>query len=517
LSFIRKASFLLALFFFGLFSCQKELDFDLIDDVVVSPQGTLPLVNATLTLADLVSNVDTLLLIDPNEAMRVYYRQDSLFGYRANDLVKIPDQEPEVVKLGRNLPVLQVATTLGTLGGAEIDSVEIFKGIFEFSLASSDTLPDTTTVRLTIFNSDDKGSPFSVDLTLAPNDTLMLDSVQLDQVFFDLSNGGTRVNFLDVRLAILDPGKVPNGVDLDISFRLKDLEVERAVGFFGQRTEVAPSGSFDLGISGLENFAGGFLLNDPRVTLTITSTAGLPIQVNSNFTGVNVANQGVPLSPPNLNILAAANVNQPVVSTFRIDDLSSNIVAFLANIPNQVFYSAEAELNPAGRPAIPNFVDRNSQVVVDFEVDVPLELRLQDMRLDEVISDVEIGGVENPEFVESLTLFLLSENRLPFDMDLSVSFLDTLTGDSTGGFSIDFLQAAPVDGNGKVTGPNIFENEIVLNQEQIDALLGAGSIRIQAGVSTANDGSRLAKLYANDGLDVRIASKVKLNYNLSQQ
>lgn len=485
--------------------------------MVVSPQGTLPLINATLTLADLVSAGDTLLTIDPDDALRVYYRQDSLFQYNANDLVKIPDQDPEFATLTRNLPLLQIASSLGTLDGAEIDSVEIYKGIFEFSLTSSDTIPDIAAVRLTIFNSDDNGSPFSVDLTLAPYDTLFLDSVLLDGVFFDLSNGGTRVNFLDVQLAILNPAKVPTGIDLDVTFRLKDLQVERAVGFFGQRTEEAPAGSFKLGISGLENFAGGFLLNNPKVTLTITSTAGVPINVNSNFTGVNVAQEGVPLNPPELSIAAAASVNQPVVSTFQVDNNSSNIVAFLANIPNEVFYAAEAKLNPGGRPAISNFVDRNSKVIVDFEVDVPLELRLQDMRLDETIDDVEIGGVDNPDFIESLSLFLLSENSLPFDMNLSVSFLDTLTGDSTGGVSIDFLQAAPVDANGKVTAPNIFENEIELNQEQIAALLGAGSIRIRAGVSTANNGARLVKLYATDGLNVRIASKVKLNYNLDQQ
>jgi hypothetical protein len=508
------------LFFFisGLIlSCAKEVDFDMVDDINVSPQGTLPLVNARLTLEDLASNADTLLTIDPDQALRLYYRQDSLFTFRVSDLVKIPDQPAKSAPLDRNTPFFQLASTLGTLGGAELDSVQFAQGVIDYALTSSAPLTDSILVRLQMVNSRTPGgTPFSADIWLPPSETEVTEVTTLEDVVFDLSNGGTRVNFVNLSLAVVNVSDLPTGVDLEVTYLLRDLEVQSAHGYFGQRTEVAPSGDFDFSLPGLEKFARGFILTDPRISLFVTSTAGLPVAVNSDFTGVNTANEGETLNPPDFKINAAPNVNQPVTSTFLVESGNSNIVDFLANLPNKIFYSGGAELNPDGRPAISNFVDLNSTVNVDFEANVPLELRLENMRFDEVFNDVQIGAEGNEEFIESISLFLLSENSLPFDMDLTVSFLDSVTMDSVGGFQINFLEAAPTDANGKVTAPRIFENEITLNQQQIDALLASNALRVQAGVSTANDGSKVAKLYATDGLNVRIAAKTKLNLSVNQ-
>ena len=504
---------LLALTSLLFLSCEKDIDFDLWKEIKIQPNGTIPLVNARLTLADLVTDGDTLLQIDPDDALRIYYRQDSIFSYGANKLVRIPDQDPEQITLSRVLPIVQVGKNLGTLGGAEIDSAEFFKGFLEYSIVSSAPVSNPIDIQFTLFNTDDGGTPFSRTITLAANETTALDSASVAQLFFDFTAGGTRTNFLDVQLAIQNISDLPSGVDLDVIFRLKSLEVQRAVGFFGEGAVVAPPGDFDLGISGLENFAGGFFLSNPTVTLTTISSAGLPVEVRSTFTGLNSAGSGVPLAPPNLVINAAPDVNTPTLSPFSVDNDNSNIVNFLANIPNQVFYRAQASLNPGGRPSTPNFVSRNSKVSVNFELDISLELRLEQMTLDETIEDVQIGSVESPDFIEELTLFVRSENAIPVTMNMQVSFLDSTTGDSIGGVFLDFLQAAPVDANGQSNGTSVTESEIVLNDEQITALLKSNAIRFRAAVNTLNGGSERVKLYATDGLEVRMATKVRLNVN----
>ena len=76
-----------------LVSCSKELDFDMVDDIAINPSGTIPLATLTLNLGDLVNDIDSTIVVDPDNSLRIYYRQDSVFTYSASDILTIPDQE----------------------------------------------------------------------------------------------------------------------------------------------------------------------------------------------------------------------------------------------------------------------------------------------------------------------------------------------------------------------------------------------------------------------------------------
>lgn len=494
-----------------LWGCAKEIDFNMVEDIRLGPALQVPIADVNLKLSDFVEE-DSVFIIDPDNSMRIYYREDSIFGFSAADLLQIPDQDPTNIPLNQTLPFVQVGTALGTLAGAELDSVFFDKGFLKFEIQSPSAFTKDIQVRFTVFNATLNGGVFQNTFVLKAGQTTARDSIDIDGLRIDLTNGGTETNYLNVRMAILNPQDLPDpNTTIENYFRFTDLGLQTAYGYFGNRVERIPAGNFDFDVSGLEEFAGGLFLTNPEVSLIVRSSTGLSLDINTRFTGINSQNEKEPLDAPIFNIAAPQQAGQTRVSRFDVNRDNSNIVNFLANIPNAILYSGNIELNPNGKTANPNFISNSSQVQVDFEANVPLELRADSMLLDRTI-DFSLGtGDEDTELLKELTLYFNTENAIPLDVNLDVIFINSATNDSTASIRLNLLEAAPVDSTGKSNGVSIAKNEIKFTKRQLDGLLAADKINFQARVSTTDGGSKAVRLFVDDNLRIRLASKASFN------
>ena len=498
-----------------LFSCSKELDFDMIDDIRIKTSATLPVASLTLNLEDLVSDIeDSTLVVDPDGALRIYYRQDSVFTYAIDDILSIPDQDPFPLFVNKSQPEFRITVGLGTIAGAELTSATFSSGLIALNVNGNDTAFSDIRLALTFYNATLNGSSYSDTFTLAAGTVDLLDSSLIDGLSFDFTNGNTGINVLDIGLKIIDTADVPSGAVYNCSVTLSQLGLDVASGYFGDRVQAAPPGSFDFEINGLENFSGGFYLTNPNLTLVTNSTVGLPIEITTDFVGENLELSRVSLDADPFNITASPSPGVVAVSNLSLNANNSKITDFLANIPQNIFYSGAIQINPNGRGAIENFIASTSEVVLDFVVDVPLELRLEDMRLDQTINDIAIGA-DNPDLLDEITLFFKTENRFPFDLDLAVSFVDSISGDSLGGFNLPLLRAAPVDANGRVSAANFSEIPIVFTSAQIDGFLLSDALRFIAKVNTTNGGQTDVKMYSDYDLKIQVASQIKANVTVS--
>ncbi|MGB0177257.1 MAG: hypothetical protein ACPF9D_08825, partial [Owenweeksia sp.] len=77
---------------------------------------------------------------------------------------------------------------------------------------------------------------------------------------------------------------------------------------------------------------------------------------------------------------------------------------------------------------------------------------------------------------------------------------------------IPLLNAAGVDGNGRVNSKAESTYDVVFEKQDIDGLLKAKKIRIVGRLSTTNNGQDVVKMFTDYDLDVRIATKTKVNY-----
>ena len=454
-----------------LVSCSKDLDFDMVDDIAINPSGTIPLATLTLNLGDLVNDVDSTIVVDPDNSLRIYYRQDSVFTYSASDILTIPDQDPFELAVSKAQPFFRVGVALGTIAGAQLGGATFSDGTVGMEIAASDSAQSDIRFKLTFYNATLNGQTYSDTFTLDALQRTLSDSSLISGLSFDFSDGGTRVNFLDIGIRVLDDdtAALPDNVVYSCGVALRNLGLEVASGYFGQRVQAAPAGNF-------------------------------------NF---------VSLDAPPFNILASPGPGIVQESRFTLNANNSQITNFLANIPETILYAGDISLNPDGNVGPPNFIASTSNVVIDFEVDVPMEMRMEDMRLDQTIEDFSISAGGNEDFFEKLTLYFNSENGLPLDLNLRVVMQDSVTSDSIAGFQIGLLNAAPVDNNGRVIAPAIADNEVVFDQTLISALLRSGSLRFIAEVNSTNNGQDAVKMYSDYELVIRSAIEANSNIKVN--
>lgn len=495
-------------------SCGKELDFDMIDDLKVESSAKIPLASLSLSLEDLTSDIeDSTLVVDPDKALRIYYRQDSVFSYSIEDILTIPDQDQIALPIEKTQPTFDLDVALGTIAGAQLFDATFSGGDVAVQITAPSAVSADTRFVLKFKNASINGVTFTDTFTIAAGDSVKIDSSDIDNLIFDFTNGGTAVNALSIGLELLDTANVQLGQIFTFGFALQNLDISVATGYFGDRSQAAPPGDFEFSINGLDEFVGGFYLTNPSLSLITNSTVGLPIEITTDFIGENAELTRVALDNAPFNILASPSPGVVATSFLTLDANNSQITNFLANIPQKIYYSGSIQINPNGQTATPNFISKTSDVVIDFEVDVPLEFRLEDMRLDQTIEDVG-GGIDELENLEEFTVFFRSENRLPFDLTLDVSFVNAL-GDSINGFQLPLLNAAPVDGNGRVSSANIQEVNVEFTPELIDAFLQMRDLRFVARVNTTNGGQSAVKMYNDYDLKIQTAIEAKGNYSIS--
>jgi hypothetical protein len=495
-----------------LMGCKRDnIDLDLIDQLSFNPDVQIPLVNAKLSLSDIVQE-DSTLIIDPNDqTIRIVYVEDSLFAFNAIDFIEIPDQDPAELALEEsNLPFIALNLGLGTLGGAELTSVSFETGDLAYSINTATALTNDVDFRLRLTNASIAGQTFDTVVTLPAGSTSFDELIDIDGLNFDLSNGGTSVNYIEVFLGIENTAQTQDGQVFDFGVGLKNLSLNVAEGYFGTRPVNIPSGQFNFDLGGIEEFTNGLTLTDPSLTLIATSNLGIEIELAPNFNGVNGNNeiQSLGFQPQTVN--AASSPNTPVVSRIEVNRNNSQIVPFMANIPNTILYSGQATINPGVNTAN-NFISQNASFELGMEVDIPLEFSAKNMMLEQRISDLNLTTGDTSSLIESLTLFFNNKNGFPFELALTVSFLDSVTGDSIEGVEIPLLEPAPIDQNGVVTQRTERQFNVTFDSEQVEKLSRVKDLLIRGRLSTPSDGTDPIRLLSSYGLQSIISARTKLN------
>lgn len=499
---------LLAIPAIAILSCSKDkIDFDMVDDIKWRPNVEAPLVVARLSLEDL-DEKDSNLVADADNALRIRYRKDSLFYFSALDFVKIPAQNPVGVPLNAATSQINSDLELGTLGGVELRNAQFTKGALGIELNLSSGVSSPLTVKISLNNADNNGAPVEKTVTLPAGTVYLDDSLDLGGVDFDFTNGQQKVNFISLSLEVMNPSALGSEAVV-VTTQFRNLELENAEGYFGQRYINIPSGNFDFDIAGISEFTNGLFLTDPSLKLITTSSLGASLGLELDLDGVKEDGKVVGLDAA-AQLLSAANSPQsPNKSEIEYNGSNSGIANFLANLPNNILYSGRAEINPPGQSQN-NFINKNSGVAADLEVDIPLKFTAENVKLDEVL-DVDFFK-KNPDQVEEVTLFFYTDNGLPFDMGVNVSFLSAETGDSLQGFSLPLLDAAPVDANGRVTSHAPQKKvEVKFTQQLVEDLKKCDKLRFVGSLKTGNNGQQIAALYTDYELTIKVAAKVKLN------
>jgi hypothetical protein len=273
------------------------------------------------------------------------------------------------------------------------------------------------------------------------------------------------------------------------------------------------------GISGFENILSGLYVANPSIELKLYGNVGVPFSVVPDMDGISKSGAVTALSVPDIVYNSPANPGDWDTSKTVIDRDNSNIVDFISKVPNTISFAGKIKVNPNGNTGALNHIDNTQMMRMDVKMEIPLEIKTNDLVLENWIHQVDWGLSEDEkDILEKLALHFKVTNGFPLDANLDLVFYDTTgTGDLVplDSVNMDLLTSAQVDAQGRATTPTVSRTVREFSSENIQNLLSSSKIRMKITLNTANNGQTVVKLYTTDYVNIAIGVQTKLNYNLS--
>jgi len=299
---------------------------------------------------------------------------------------------------------------------------------------------------------------------------------------------------------------------INVSYGFQNIDFSYIEGYFGQKNIVIDPGKLELDLAFLRELGGDFLFANPDVKLKISNSIGAPIRLGLNMRGISVANGNVDLNatPSLLPFPTIPNTSANGIVSFN--NTNSQIAQLVSLPPDTITYGGNVLLNPAGNVGS-NFLTDNSKIRIDMEMELPLELSAGNLRFADT-SDFDGAGTFGESDGSGLQivgakLVLQNTNRFPFDINLDLTWLDS-TGTQVYSTTVPFVQAAPVDANGRVNLATRNTATVDLNAAAIQNLKNAKRMALTFRMNTGNGGTTVAKLYTDYSLAIRILIEAKV-------
>lgn len=527
-----RVAFLGLLFLSTLTGCRKDVEPASWD---IDALG--PLLTTRFTIADILA--DSLQSVSGNGLITLVY-SEQLFAVDLDTVLAIPDTNfsypyafplpgGDSFNLPAGFPVISENNLIRfDLPDLSLSELVLRQGTLDlrmrnkiasrvlgnFSLPGAAFADGSNTLSATV----EAGSPAAPSISLTTRD--------LANARFDLRGPNNNdVNTLATSVAAqLDPSgsgaTVTNQDSVVVDASYRDLVPAYARGYFGARNLSVGPESNAIGL--FDNFVSGALDLD-RVTLRLKVENGIGMDlrvrlrslrsVNSRTSQTVDMEHAILHGPINLNrALDLGNGFQSSQYQSELNNENSNVDLFLENLPDQLEYDLDIELNPLGDISNGNdFLYYESKLKANLELEVPLAIIATDLVLENIVKP-DLPGSADAQLVVNGELHLFAINGFPFDAQVMLDIVD---------LDRNVLSSVPVDGtltagtlnaDGLVGSSTASELHTLLTEEQVDLLYADGRFRVRVIFNTADQTQHLRLLdrYAMD-LQITLGARYLIN------
>lgn len=266
------------------------------------------------------------------------------------------------------------------------------------------------------------------------------------------------------------------------------------------KTAVIWPGTIDLGIDDvLDRITGSYQISNPLFKFNYTNSFTDPITIHLNVMGIGkTSNVHLNLTPFTLNI----PTQQSISASYIIDKTNSNLAQMVAIPPRLINYSGSAVLDISGNNNL-----LLSHLVGSLEMDIPLELRMNNLQycdtIDNFLKD-ESDNPVNPENFDLLSMKISAKNGFPFAVSMKISTYKSATQAVLKTVNVlKLLEPAPVDASGKATSYTESSPDIELTKDFFKSSGEADKIIFTFTVITTGNGVS----------DVKINSDYRISFN----
>ncbi len=486
---------------FYLISCSVE-----ISDDDITPGYAFPIINTTISVDDLINTFSTggFLDVDNDNFMTVVY-DGKIFSSDTLDLIRINNFTLPLIDTIQNIPA-------PTPSNFDIDALTLATGQVFFNFQSPFTEDVTVTVTLPQFT-DANNNPYTKIINVSnPTGAAsvnVVDSAFVENYTFDFSNGTFQTQYT-ARLFSNNQAVEMNNFTMSF-VNMTESYIE---GYFGVNTFELTSLNYNFDLfskweSGTLNF------EEPRLEFTISNSFGFPVRLSTDTLQaltrfgdtVNIVAQpfttGIDLPYPSLS-----EVGQTKDIVEIVDANNSNVQQALSEAPLGIRASITGETNPNMNSSIIGFATDESEIEVNLRAELPLHGIANDFFIvdtfDLSLEDIPLGEAE---------FKMIVENGFPTDvqvqgyfLDFNDVFIDSLFDDPTA----NFMDAAPVDGNGRATEINSTTTFITMTRARVEALKnGTAKFALFATFNTINDATTPIRLYTDSAITVKIGAIIR--------
>lgn len=517
---IRRALPLLALLL-GTQACfdEKDLDFDRLAGLKISPSVAIPLVHGSLAIEDVLTTGESAYIhYGEDQLVHVLY-SDTIYSTSIRDLFLLPQ-----LQLNKYYPAYSNATgnsnnqiavqaheelDLG-FSEARFDEITLSQGKLLISSNSNINADVDLLVSLPTLKKD--GQPLSVSLRLpAGNNGNQTTERDLQNFEADLTDYGTGNNIIPVEIQAIvnsnDPAILLNLANyLQLDLNITELNFSLLTGYLGQPEVQLPTNQIPLTIFETVFSKAEFSIKEPILSFDLLNGSGVPVTVKTDLLqarskdGSTLPIATSPGSPFNVNY--PTQVEETALTRLTI----TNAGEALGMAPAFIDYRLSGRLN-VGTTENLNFLTGNSSMAAIVHADIPLWGSLTGLSLTDTL-DFTLQAED--AYVKEAIIRANVTNSFPIGVDLQVYFLDEdlhILDSLFDSSSPQLIRASQVNSLGELSSPGELSQDINISSARFERILKSDKIVVKGLFYTSR---------AADGTlpDVRIKSNHRLSVNL---
>lgn len=490
-------------------SCSRFDEFENLEGTDVQPEFAVPLIQSRVVMKDLLEKFDddSFIEIDPDGLIHFMYSGDVLS--QGSEVVFAAIQE----SLPPGFPVTDTVMALpfGTLDGVALDKIEFKTGTMQYGFVSEHDDDMSVIVRLPQLKKDGVVFERLHGTSPALGGVPLPFPEPLDMAGYTLETEGDSiyVEYIAMRNGVRDT--VSNFL---MSF--SNMTFAYAEGYLGQ--QVYDSAIDTIEIDFFDEWKEGRVyFEDPTIDIRVDNSFGIPTRsIVETFEVITVDGTPLPLESEVTTGGGAVDFDYPepdeagttktTLYTFTTEN--SNIADILGSTPSALIYDVDAYTNPDSNQTIRGFITCDSRFTINVHVDLPLHVQASGF----LVSDTfDINFLDYDE-VEQVEFKIVTENELGVSIAMQAYFtdengvvLDQLLSETT-----NIIDAAPVDSEGVVTEMKKVETFITFDKARFEKVRNATGIILDTEFSTLNEGDTSVKIFAEEGVNIRMGMKVGL-------
>ncbi len=504
----------------------------------INPEYAVPLISDDLSIDDIVKNsIDFVKIYNDNSISFVY--RGEIFSSTAGDAVTIPNQnfnqtlvlnsaQAAALAGGQSQTISLQSNYSFALGSREIDSIWLKAGSLVGSVISE--IKTGGNLKITFEDAKNLTLILSVDVPFNYGGSIPVlasKNTPLPGYKWDMTKGGLGYNNVNVKFDLtLNPTTEPvaAGDKIDIGMGFNNMKFSRFYGYIGQVNLANGGDTIDLSVFDNEG-TGQFFLEDPKVKIICGNSFGVPVK--AGFTKLagyskgpggfetNITGNSDPLPVPTPTV---SQIGEMLYDSVVLDKTTSNIKTVINQKPKQIIFQTYINLNPLGRQQR-NFITDYSRVKFIVDVEMPLYGSARNF----VLESEDSVSFKAPEedLIENILFRFTGNNGYPIDLITQVYLIDSLNNIFDSIFpnhTYQFLEAANVGTDGKVTTPSIKTTDVEFDMLRAKRLNRLKKIKLRAEIATTSAGGTYpsVKLYNNYVLGIKIGVKAKLKLKVDK-